>query len=108
MAVPGIGSVVIFYWNFSGENILPIPAFVLATHDSWQPAFADQYGMGQPAEDQVLLQGFGPYGGQVNATEGTGAGQFSRISLSLDLGTIDLGSVDLSTQVATNVSVPDA
>ena len=88
--MPGIGSTVIYYQGSGGTGpTTPIPAVVLLTHDTWQPAMV--YGSPQPASDQVYL-------GSLNAanpmyamaTEGTNPGQFSRISV-----------------VATAVFVPD-
>jgi hypothetical protein len=101
--VPGMGSVVIYH-SATGVDM---PATVWCTHDSWTTQWSSAYGSRpQPASDEVYL--FTADGSSTSlTTEGTAVGQFSRISLSLDLGSIDLGSVDLSAQVATNVVVPD-
>jgi hypothetical protein len=103
MSTPGIGSTVIYYTD---PALVPLPAVVVGTHDTWNTAWTDVYGdRAQPTTDQVWISS--DIEGFVLCSEGTGAGQFSRISLALDLGTIDLGSVDLSAATATNVSVPD-
>jgi hypothetical protein len=108
MSLPGIGSVVIYHMTH-GTGTIDVPAFVVCTRDAWvaNPEFASAYV--EPAADEVILAAFTSASGigQETATEGTGAGQFSRISLVLGLGTIDLGSVDLSNTTATNVTVPD-
>lgn len=108
MAVPGIGSVVIYHCA-NGASYIDVPALVVCTRDAWiaNSQFSNAYS--EPAADEVIVSAFisASEPGQKTATEGTGIGQFSRISLNLDLGTIDLGSVDLSTATATNVSVPD-
>lgn len=100
MGMPGIGSMVIYH-SANGQSYIDVPAVVVCTKDAWDanPQFSNAYQ--EPAADEVILYAMsGP--GQETATEGTGIGQFSRLSLSLDLG-----SVDLSTQVATGVVVPD-
>lgn len=102
MSTPGIGSTVIYH-DASG---VPLPATVVGTHDTWSEAWKTLYGdHAQPDTDQVWL--FSVIQGLLLCTEGTSTGQFSRISLALNLGTIELGSVDLSEQVATNVVIPD-
>jgi hypothetical protein len=92
--MPGIGSIVIYYYN---DNVVtvPVPAVVVCTHDSWVPDFP--YVSGQPSANQVAV--YTLMGNQfvAMATEGTGEGQFSRLSLSLGL----------SAQIATGVVVPD-
>lgn len=105
MSVPGIGSVVIYQYD-AGSAVVPVPAVVVCTHDSWFSGFLDVGS--QPTEDEVVLYTLGPSSSGATATEGNGTGQFSRISLSLDLGSISLGSLDLSGQVAAGVVVPDA
>lgn len=110
MATPGIGSVVIYH-DTVGSAVAPFPAIVICTHDTWATITngGTSYFPTQPTADQVILSVIGYTSGatEVMATEGTSAGEFSRISLALDLGTIDLGSVDLSNTTATNVNVPD-
>jgi hypothetical protein len=102
MALPGIGSVVIYYATVSGETI-PAPAFVVVTPDAHtaNPGLAAQWPT-MPGAGQVGLSYLAGGWAYAVASEGTSAGDFSRISLDLDLG-----SIDLSSQVATNVSVPD-
>lgn len=106
--VPGVGSVVIYYLQGS-SSLIPVPSVVICTHDSWSSDWQSDVGGGrtQPASGQVVVFALNPSATTYEATEGTGAGQFSRVSLDLDLGTLDLGSVDLSAQVATGVVVPD-
>jgi hypothetical protein len=100
--VPGVGSTVIYHQAAGIES----PAIVWCTHDSWISQWSSAYGSrAQPSASQVYLFTFD--GSTPLASEGTSTGDFSRISLSLNLGTIDLGSVDLSAATATNVSVPD-
>lgn len=109
MATPGIGSIVIYY-DTVGSAVAPFPAIVICTHDTWAAVTNNGASFfSQPAADQVVLSVIGYASGatEVMATEGTSAGEFRRISLNLDLGNVSLGSVDLSDQVATSVTVPD-
>ena len=100
--VPGVGSTVIYHQATGIDS----PATVWCTHDSWTSQWSSAYASrAQPSASQVYLYTFD--GDTPLASEGTSVGEFSRISLNLDLGTIDLGSVDLSTATATNVSAPD-
>jgi hypothetical protein len=110
MSTPGIGSVVIYH-DTVGSGVAPFPAIVICTHDTWAlvtNSGASYFG-DQPTTSQVILAVLYPSGWNpgVVATEGTSAGEFSRVSLDLDLGSVSLGSVDLSSAVATNAVVPD-
>lgn len=106
-AVPGIGSVVIYHVPNGGSHY-DAPAFVVCTNELWNAQTPLQSLYPEPTADQVILLFLASSSlAQETATEGTGSGQFSRVSLALDLGTIDLGSVDLSNTTATNVTVPD-
>ena len=108
MGMPGIGSMVVYHYAHGGGSI-DVPAIVVCTHDAWtgNPGYGDQYP--DPTPSQVILMAIlaGDMLAQQTASEGTGPGEFSRISLGLDLGVISLGSADLSAQVATDVVVPD-
>jgi len=111
MSTPGIGSIVIYH-DTVGSAAAPFPAIVLCTHDTWALVTNNgaRYIGTQPAADEVVLAVIYPSGMNpgVVATEGTSAGEFSRVSLDLDLGSVSLGSADLSNAVATGVVVPDA
>lgn len=99
----GVGSAVIYH-QATGVDV---PATVWCTQDSWTTEWSSAFGSRvQPGAGEAYLYTFD--GDTPLTTEGTGAGQYSLISLAMNLGTIDLGSIDLSTAVAASVVVPDA
>ena len=113
MSDPGVGSIVIYRALVGPDpgSLYPFTAVVMCTHDSWTSDYGYTFGISQPPAGTIqiaALSGSGPGTSHSLVTEGTGAGEYSRISLDLDLGSVSLGSVDLSSAVATSVVVPDS
>lgn len=82
-ALPGIGSVVLYNYDTGNPDnaVVPLPAFVAATPDTWGAHWSDLPSYSEPPAGQVLLIYFLPGGvSAVLAAEGTGAGNFSTIS----------------------------
>lgn len=86
MATPGIGTTVIYHRTFDDGSV-DVPAWVLATHDSWASNGSNDlsgYPGTQPDSSHVYLvypNLSGGLDGPTLSSEGTGNGQFSLLSI---------------------------